>query len=142
VVPELVEGRYSVFFTAEDAENAVAVAEFIEASTAVPGSTAVPELVEGAHPPVEGGPGFDVAHPPVEGGPWGSTWLTHRSKAVPELVEGHFTIAFHKPRATTLSYLNALYVNYVKIMHNYIRLFALSGLNLTQNRAHINVSHF
>jgi len=44
-VPELVEGRFSVFFTAEDAENAVAVAEFIEASKAVP------ELVEGAHPP-------------------------------------------------------------------------------------------
>jgi hypothetical protein len=41
VVPEFIEGRVSLFFTAEDAENAAAVTEFIEASKAVP------EFIEG-----------------------------------------------------------------------------------------------
>jgi hypothetical protein len=69
VVPEFIEGRYSVFFTAEDAENAVAVAEFIEASKVVP------ELVEGRS---------RVRRRSLSL----SKGLTHRSKVVPELVEG------------------------------------------------------
>jgi len=90
------------FFTAEDAENAVAVAEFIEASKAVPelvegrysvfftaedaenavavaefieASKAVPELVEGRSRV-------------RRGSPTGRRWSLSLSTAVPELVEG------------------------------------------------------